>query len=212
MQMIHGPAPNPSSAAGQTAAPPNVPTPASPAISSSLLDRPAQQAKIRLASGKLTVQADNSTLSEILHQVSQAGGMKIEGLQKSASADQRIFGSYGPGAPREVLSELLDGSGFNVMMLGETTSGVPRELALTSQSLAAPGALGAQPQPSTPSQDEDNDNEIEPTQYPDERQQNLNPPSAPPEMRDGARTPQQLLQELQRIRRQQQQQPDQQPN
>lgn len=158
------------------------------------------------------MQADNSSLSDILHQVSRASGMKIEGLVIGSSRDQRVFGSYGPGAPRDVLSELLNGTGYNVMMLGATPSGAPRELALTSPSPA--GAPGAQPQPPA-SQNGDNDDSgdnAQPTQYPEE--QNLTPPPGPPQMR---RTPQQMLQELQRIRQQQQQdqqqnQQDQQPN
>lgn len=164
---------------------------------------------MNLASGKLSVQADNSSLSEILHQVSQAGGMKIEGLQVSGS-DQRIFGSYGPGAPRDVLSELLDGSGYNVMMLGQTPAGVPRELALTRRTAGGPSS---QPQASNDAQDDENDDFVQPTQYPDERP-NITPQPGPPEMRNGVRTPQQMLQELQRMReeQQQQQQQDQQPN
>jgi hypothetical protein len=178
-----------------------VPLPA-PATAPSLLDHPAQPATVSLASGKLTVQANNSSLSDILHQVATAGGMKIEGLQTGNNADQRIFGSYGPGAPRDVLSELLNGSGYNVLMLGETSSGTPRELTLTARNSAAVSAPAQAPNTAQNENDEDN---FQPTQYNDE-QQNLTPPPGPPEMRNGARTPQQMLQELQRMHEQQQQQ------
>ena len=62
---------------------------------------------------KTLVNADNSALSGILHDISAKTGMTVDGL----SRDQRIFGSYGPSA-REVLSALLDGLGYNVMMAG----------------------------------------------------------------------------------------------
>lgn len=153
------------------------------------------------------MRANNSSLSEILHDISQASGMKVEGLQKSGG-DQRIFGIYGPGAPRDVLSELLAGAGYNVLMLGVTSSGAPRELALTVRPTG--GAPAAQAQPNNSIHNDDGEDDVEPTQYPDERQQNIAPPPGLPE---GRRTPQQLLQELQRQRQQQQdQQEDQPPN
>jgi hypothetical protein len=206
-QITQGQGPKPTTAPTPPTTPPApaaTPQPP-PQTAPSLLDHPAQPAKINLDSGKLTVQADNSSLSEILHQVAQSSGMKIEGLDAGGSADQRIFGSYGPGAPRDVLSELLDGSGYNVMMLGATPSGAPRELALTLRSAA--GTTVAQPQ-QTSAQSEDSDEDVEPTQYPEAQQE----PPARPEVRNGARTPQQILQDLQRMRTQeQQQQQDQQP-
>ena len=217
MQVFQNQPVNPSSVPTPAQPSPNQPSPpaaapqAPPATAPSVLDHPAQPAKVSLTSGKLTVEADNSSLSEILHQVSHAGGMKIEGLQASGS-DQRIFGSYGPGAPRDVLSELLDGSGYNVMMLGQTPAGVPRELALTKRTTGGPSP---QPQASNDAQDDDNDDFVQPTQYQDERP-NIAPQPGPPEMRNGVRSPQQILQELQRMREEQQQQPqqqqDQQPN
>ena len=63
-------------------------------------------------------------------------GAKIHGL----SQDERVFGTYGPGPAREVLSELLDGSGYNILMIGEQGGGTPREIVLSTSS---PG--GAQP-------------------------------------------------------------------
>ncbi len=110
----------------------------------SLLDHPPQPATVSLVSGQLTIQADNSSLSAILHQVSAAGGMKVEGLRTGGSPGERVFGSYGPGAPRDVLSELLNGSGYNVIMLGETPSGAPRELTLTAQAVGGATTKPAQ--------------------------------------------------------------------
>ena len=60
--------------------------------------------------------------------------MRLDGL----GGDERVFGSFGPGAPREVLTALLNGTSYNVMMVGDLPNGAPRELLLTSR--AAGGA------------------------------------------------------------------------
>lgn len=183
------------------------PSQAAAPAATSLLDKPAQPAKVTLALGKLTVQADNSSLSEILNQVSEAGGMKIEGLQTGGNGDQRVFGSYGPGVPRDVLSDLLNGSGYNVMMLGVTPAGVPRELALTLRT-----GGGVPNPPSHPANAmEGNEEAIQPTQYQDEQPQPPPPPLAPG-MANRVKSPQEMLQELQRLHDQQQQQQQQQPS
>lgn len=127
--------------------------------------------------------------------------MKLEGLQVG---DQRIFGSYGPGAPRDVLSELLNGSGYNVMMLGETPSGAPRELTLTARAGEAPG-----PSPQA-IRNEGNDDAIQPTQYSQEQENRPDTPPIPPGTPNGIRTPQQMLENMQRLHDLQQQQQEQQ--
>lgn len=202
---------------GQVQPPQGKPSPAvapspvpPPANAPSLFDHPAQPAKVTLVSGKLTVQADNSSLADILHQISQTGGMSVDGLQTSGRNDaQRVFGNYGPGAPRDVISDLLHGMGYNVMMLGETPSGTPRQLTLTART--AGGVPNPTPQPQrTFDRNDDNDNSPPPPQYNDEQQET--PPANPQQPfagQPGVRTPQQILQQLQQMRQQQQSQQDQ---
>ena len=113
--------------------------PPQPAVAPNLLDQPALPATVTANNNELTVKADNSSLSQILHQVSSAMGMKLDGL----GGDERVFGSFGPGAPREVLTALLDGTSYNVMMVGDLPNGAPRELLLSHR-----GAEGATPPPS----------------------------------------------------------------
>lgn len=166
----------------------------------SLLDKPAQPAKVDLASGQLAIHADNSSLTEILKKLTAESGMTVDGL----GADQRIFGSYGPGDPQDVISTLLDGSGYNVLMLGKTAEGTPKQLTLSPRlAHAANGNPGRQQQ--NPAQDEDNDDEVQPPPQPPET-----PAPGPPLNPPGVRTPQQMLQELQQMRQQQQQQQQQQ--
>lgn len=163
----------------------------------SLLDKPAEPATIDLGSGRLTIRADNSSLADILNRVKADSGMAVDGL----SNDQRVFGSYGPGDPQEVLYALLNGTGYNVVMLGRTETGTPRELSLTPRSAGGtPGFNSSHHQQEQVVQDEDNDDE--------QLAQPIEPPGAPqpdpPQPPNGVRTPQQMLQELQQMRQQQQ--------
>jgi hypothetical protein len=79
--------------------------------------------------GKLTVTADNSDLAQILRDLAGISGMKLKGL----NGGPRIFGVYGPGDSRDVLSALLIGSGYNFVMVGGAPGSTPGELILTTQ-------------------------------------------------------------------------------
>lgn len=180
---------------------PAVAVAATPPIS--VTDQPSQPATVTLKGAKLSIKANNSTLADILNQVSKAGGMKIDGLQTGGAADERIFGSYGPGRPREVLSQLLDGCGFNVIMLGKTPAGTPKSLSLSPR---APGGVPNPPAQSPAAQYQDYRQNFvaPPTTYPKPRNNTPNPTAQPTQNR--VRTPQEILQELERMRQRQQQQ------
>lgn len=198
--------PSSASPATQPAATP----PGQPAYATSpLLETPAKPAEVILNQGKLSIKANNSSLTDILHHLAKETGMTIDGLTR----DQRIFGFYGPGTPREILSELLDGAGYNVLMLGDTESGAPRELQLSSRS-NGPAPAG---QPTTIAQQQDDDQDDSappPPSYPPAGEGAAHPtalaPNQPPTPNGGVKSPQELLQELQRMRRQQQDQQQQQ--
>ncbi|AXC13416.1 Cell division protein FtsK [Acidisarcina polymorpha] len=170
----------------------------------SLLLQPAKPAQVTIIAHTLAIKADNSGLAEILHQISGSTGMKIEGLTK----DERVFGSYGPGEARDVLMALLDGSGYNIVMVGDSAGGAPRELTLSPRTTTA-SASAAPVRSSNGEDDEDADQDvpqtppIEPAQPLPGSPQNSGPAN------DGSnpqqpRSPQEILQELQRIRQQQQ--------
>jgi hypothetical protein len=152
------------------------------------------------------VEANNSSLTAIFGQISTAGGMTIDGLNK----DQRIFGTYGPGEPREIISQLLDGAGYNIVMFGHTSTGMPSQVSLSPR--GAPLPQGNAYSASHPAVHEDEDDEPPPTQYQDNPPPQPNPNQAPGpgvpnnNPNGGARTPQQMLQELQQMRQQQNQQ------
>ncbi|HZB87783.1 MAG TPA: hypothetical protein VE291_03910, partial [Terracidiphilus sp.] len=141
--------------------------------------------------------ASNSSLTQILAQITTATGAKIDG----AAADQRIFGSFGPGSARDVLTQLLQGSGYNILMVGDNGHGLPREIQLSMRSAGSSVPAAARP----PQPDEDNDD------TPDNTQVDIPPPPVPP-AESLPRTPQQVQLENQiRERQQLLQQPGQQP-
>jgi hypothetical protein len=208
--------PDPSAASTQPAAQPvpaqpaaAPPIPAQPApsqpqaappvnqVAPSMLQQPAGEAQIVFTGDTLSIRADNSSLAAILHQVAGKSGMQIEGL----SGDERVFGSFGPGAPRDVLADLLNGTAYNLVLLGDLGDGAPRQLILTPSTRA--GAALPPPPPATTTIDEaaneQPDAEIPPPP-PEVPPAGTTPPPTP-----GVKTPQQLFEQLQRMRSQQQQ-------
>lgn len=92
-------------------------------------DAVAKPAAVTLADGMLTVQADNSSLSQILRDVSRKSGMVIDGDVK----ETRVFGNYGPKDPSAILSELLEGMGYNIMIVGGADGGTPKRMMLSAR-------------------------------------------------------------------------------
>jgi hypothetical protein len=62
--------------------------------------------------------------------------MSIDGLGKST----RVFGVYGPGNPRDVLTDLLSGSGYNFAMLGGGSGNAPAKLVLMEKTSGPPSS------------------------------------------------------------------------
>lgn len=79
---------------------------------------PATPAKVSYEGGLLAISAHNSTLSEILRDVRKLTGASIEIPQ---GASERVVADLGPGAPRDVLALLLNGTSFNYVMLGSNS-------------------------------------------------------------------------------------------
>ncbi len=93
--------------------------------------------------GLLTIQATNSGLAEILHDITNVTGMAVGG----PIPGQRVFGVYGPGDPREVLTQLLTGFGYNYMLIGTGAAGMPRQLVLSLPSGGAASSTDSSPGP-----------------------------------------------------------------
>ena len=184
--------PPPAAPAAQPAAAPQPAQTQSSGVAPSMLQQPAQDAQIVFADGSLSIHAENSSLAAILHQVASNSGMKIEGL----GGDERVFGNFGPGAPRDVLADLLVGTAYNQVLLGDLSNGAPRELILTPTTRG--GAPAASPAPqANANADDGNEAEAEPPPPPPPPEQ---PAGSTQQQPPGVRTPQQLFEQLQQMR------------
>ncbi len=117
--------------------------------------------KVTYQNGLLTIDAKNSTLSQVLRAVQAQTGASIE-MPSSASTD-RVMMQLGPGRPRDVLNTLLNGSKFNYVILGMTDDPgrVQKVILMTRQNTPAAvntaqnnGPGQAQPQAEEPQDEE----------------------------------------------------------
>ena len=189
------PTPQAAAPAAQTALPAVTSAPQRP----NMLEEPAQDARVAFSADSLTIRADNSSLSAILNEVAKQSGMEISGL----AGDERVFGSFGPAAPSDVLADLLNGTAYDMVMVGSTNHGAPRELILTPAKAGGPlhaagSTFAARATPEDAASEQD---------APEPPPAQPEPPQPPvPPAPGGTRTPQQLFQQLQQMRQQQQQQ------
>jgi hypothetical protein len=164
-------------------------------------DQPTH-AQVKWDSAGLQIDAENSSLQQILADVATATGTKVEGF----AGDERVFGDFGPGQPRDILAQLLQGSGYNIVMIGDQGRGAPRQVLLTARKVSSGTAQPASRSTAGDNDDDAYDNQID-TQPPQPAQpmQPVQPqsPVRPGFGPDGQmRTPQQIQQEL--LQRQQQ--------
>jgi len=197
-------------------------TPDPPSVPLVPSQRPPNRAQITFANGTLSISADNSSLNQILRQIATDTGMKITG----GVSDERVFGHYGPADPAEILAELLDGTGSN-MILVQRDAPAPAELILTPRQGGPtppnPNAHAFDDRPERSERPEPQ--EVAPAQavQPDPVAAPNGPPGTPatnqgapagtspadpsqPDSPNGVKTPQQIYEQLQRLRSQQQQQ------
>ncbi len=104
---------------------------------------PAAPPKVSYQNGLLSIVAQNSTLGDILRDVHKLTGASIE---TAPNATERVVTRLGPGAPRDVLASLLNGSAFNYVMMGSSSN----PTGLTSIVLTAKPIAGAAPTAANP--------------------------------------------------------------
>jgi len=211
--------PRPPQASTQT--PSNLPatpttTPEPPPIPLTPSQRPPQRAQVTYAGGALSVAADNASLNQILRQIATETGMKITG----GVTDERVFGQYGPDSPDQILAALLDGTGSNMILVhhdGDAASELiltprqggptpPNPHAAAYNDRSDPDDLPSQsmqPRPSVPIQGNPVIPPVIPGTAPGASPTNSSQPDNNP---NGVKTPQQIYEQLQRMRQQQQQQ------
>ncbi|MGA9546017.1 MAG: hypothetical protein WBQ85_20750 [Candidatus Sulfotelmatobacter sp.] len=80
----------------------------------------ASKPVVTFTNGKLTVEAWNASLAEVLRAISARTGAVID--FPAGSAANRIYLREGPGTIRQVLASVLNGSGFNYVIVGSPDS------------------------------------------------------------------------------------------
>jgi hypothetical protein len=201
--------PEPAAAAPQPPAPP--PTPE---------QGPSSPPEVSFQNGELTIVARNSTMGDVLTAVKQKTGAAVE---MPAVSSERVVGRFGPGAPRDVLAQLLNGSHYDYVLLGSPADpGALKKVLLMAR---ASGPEPAPQQPGGPPQNVMGNNpalqavpEVENDQSPEETSGEIPAEAQPPEQEEPqqpdqqqpgqngpvVKTPEQLLRELQQQQQQQQ--------
>jgi hypothetical protein len=189
--------------------------------------------RITYQGGQLSIDAHNSTLSQVLRAVQVQTGASIE--MPSSAGSERVVAQLGPGQPKDVLNTLLNGSKFDYIILGVTGNpGAVQKIILTPRQNSGMSNVNVAQNNQMPNQEQVEDetqpeegvpiaNEAE--ESPPPEQQAPPPPGGfrrpmmmpggqpgPPqagadngEQQNGAKTPEQLMQELQQMQQQQQQ-------
>jgi len=170
-------------------------SPAAPCIPNWPANHKPAEASVVWDSQGLFIQASNSSLDQILNDISLKTGAKVEGM----GADERIFGTYGPGPARDVLTELLEGTGYNILLVGDLGQGTPRRIVLSGRPAGAAQPSGQ----STPSDSEAEQEQMSAPEAPPTRPSQPEPPPVP------ARFPQPMMpqrpEQMQPVPQQQQQ-------
>jgi hypothetical protein len=186
---------------------------------------PSSPPEVSLRNGQLTIVARNSTLGDVLNDVRRKTGASID---MPAPSNERVVGQFGPGAPRDVMAQLLNGSHFDYVLVGSASD--PAALKKVVLTAKATGPMPTPPpnnqptynqnaQPPQQMEQDQQDQPIDetntdvqpdvPPQAEQEEPQGEQPPQQPnPNGGPVVKTPEQLLRELQQ---QQQQQQNQQP-
>jgi hypothetical protein len=152
--------------------------PAPPPPPPTLEQMPAQPPQVRFAGGLLTVEANNSTLGDVMTAIRRQTGASLE-LPPSAGAE-RIMAHLGPAQPREVIASLLNGSNFDYIILGslQRPGGLDKIIITARQNQAggAPTAVAQNPGMRQPQQPAAEDSEGEGGDAPDREVDNASEP------------------------------------
>ena len=185
---------------------------------------PASPPEVSFQGGQLTIVARNSTLGDVLTAVKKKTGAAVD---MPAVSSERVVGRFGPGAPRDVMAQLLNGSHYDYVLLGSPADpGALKKVVLMARvnGPQAPSS-GQPPQSNQPNPNpnlqavpevendqnvEENNAEASPDIEPqqEESQAEQPQPEQPQPGQNGpvVKTPEQLLRELQQQQQQQQEQ------
>jgi hypothetical protein len=177
---------------------------------------PAQPPHVTYQGGTLSIDSQNASLADILHEIHNQTGSQVD--LPSSLGKERVA-AHMSGAPREVVSGLLDGARVGYIILGSPDdpngvqkiilSALPQEQNNGQAPAPAGGnALWKAGPPSAEAQEEEQaETEPPPPPPPPQPAAQVNPYTAqqPPDQNAPMKTPQQMLQNLQKMRDQQNQ-------
>lgn len=187
-----------------------IPTPVAPALLPEQM--PPSPPQVTYGNGLLTIVASNSTLSEILQAVAARTGAMLDAPANLTS--QRVAARLGPGPPRDVVADLLEGLDFILVGAKNDPDAIGNIIVTPTASPEPAGRRAAAFQPPPPP-------EPEPAAAPEP----IPPPTTPePPPANGApsqpsaaqspppvKTPEELLDELRKLQEEQQSQQQQAP-
>jgi hypothetical protein len=118
--------------------------------------KPATKLEVDFRNSKLTIRANKATLAEVLYEVQRKTGADIP-IPSGAQREQ-VVGIFGPAPAREALASLLNGSGFNfILVASDRDPSQLRSVVLTPRGDAvpqvyspAPPVAQAMPEPPAP--------------------------------------------------------------
>jgi len=185
-----------------------------PPIPATLMNSAPVKPNVTMESGLLTIDAPNSTLSDVLSGVHKVTGAAIEG----ASPTERVAVKLGPGDPEQVIAALLRGTPYDYVILGalgrqDVVTRVLLTQASASSSQPAQAASSGAPFPRQAQAPQPAEDGLPDRTPPDdvamqpapggEPDQAAQPAQAQPEQ---PKTPEQLFKELQQLEQQKPQQ------
>jgi hypothetical protein len=172
---------------------------------------PPSPSRVSMQNGLLTIDANNSTLADVLSGVRRETKAAID-LPPGASTE-RVVANLGPGTPQNVLTALLNGSRFDYIILGsQDQPDAVQRVILRAKSGPEPASGG----PPIVAQRAPNGGNVQPAQQPDEGEDQGAPAEEAPDENNGQPQQQEIDNEQQQgqpnqQQQQQQQQPQQQP-
>jgi hypothetical protein len=201
--------PSPVQSAQPQAAPPVQPQ--APPVPVTPEHGPSSPPDVSFKGGQLTIVARNSTLGDVMNAVRQRTGAAID---MPPASGERVVGQFGPGSPRDVVAQLLNGSHYDYVLLGSPADpGALKKIVLMAK------AGGPEPGPSQEQMNQPADQPLQTVPDVDSAQEENEPPpimaqpeeEPPPDQSDQqnqpqVKTPEQLLRELQEQQQQQQEQ------
>ena len=172
---------------------------------------PSSPPQVNVQGGQLTIVARNSTMSDVLNAVKEKTGASVD---MPAGSSERVVGQFGPGAPRDVMAQLLNGSHYDYVLLGSPADpGALKKIMLMAKASSPepapaqaqvnqpqPGNENLQSVPEVESENPDNAGEATPNmqEAPQEEPQPDQPDQADQQQNGPVvKTPEQLLRELQ---------------